>query len=84
MNDVDIEALSSAEKLALAQRLLSALAADIGLPEAAAASPKKPLSRSDLSALQTSLATHLHSALKADPPATDWNAVRQQVLKSAG
>lgn len=80
MTDTDITNLSSAEKLALAQRLLNALAADIGLPEAAAASPKKPLSSSDLSAIQASLATQVHSALKADPAATDWNAVRQQVL----
>jgi hypothetical protein len=76
MNDADIAALSSAEKLALAQRLLAALAADMGL----AASDKKPLSSSELSTIQASLATQVHSALKADPAATDWNAVRQQVL----
>lgn len=79
MTDSDIAALSSAEKLALAQRLLSALAADMGM----AADDKKPLSSSELVALQASLATQVHSALKADPAATDWNAVRQQVLKSA-
>jgi hypothetical protein len=76
MTDAEISTLSNAEKLALAQRLLGALAADMGL----AANDKKPLSSGELSAIQASLATQVHSALKADPAATDWNAVRQQVL----
>jgi hypothetical protein len=76
MNDKDIAALSAAEKLALAQRLLGALAADMGL----AVNDKKPLSSAELSALQATLATQVHSALKADPAATNWNAVREQVL----
>jgi hypothetical protein len=79
MTDEDITTLSNAEKLALAQRLLGALAADMGL----ATNDKKPLSSSELSAIQASLATQVHSALKADPAATDWNAVRRQVLKSS-
>ncbi len=78
-----ITPLSSAEKLVLAQRLLSALAADIGLEQDDKKDDKKPLSNSDLASLQASLATQVHSALNADPAATDWNAVRQQVLKSA-
>jgi hypothetical protein len=77
MNDADITALTAAEKLALAQRLLAALSAELGgQPDTLSL----PMDSASLSALQASLLTQVQGSLSADPAATDWNAVRKQVL----
>ncbi len=79
MSDVEIAALSAADKLALAQRLLSALASDVG----ASASPKNaPYSSADMAQMQASLAVQVQQSLTADPAKTDWNAVRHQILET--
>jgi hypothetical protein len=78
LSDEQIAQLSAADKLALAQRLLAALGRDMGAPQAKPADT--PMSSAELSAMQASLHTQVLGALSADAAATDWNAVRKQML----